>query len=81
MAQRFIKYMTRDGDRWDLLAWQMYGDAARYADIIAANPSVAIAPVLPVGITLYVPVLAAAAATPQNLPPWTIAAMRAGTGA
>ncbi|MEI4920417.1 tail protein X, partial [Klebsiella pneumoniae] len=24
----YLEHLTRDGDRWDLLAWHYYGDAA-----------------------------------------------------
>lgn len=66
-----IEHITRDGDRWDLLAWEYYGDATAYETIIAANPSVAISPILPSGIIILVPVLEEAETdTTEGLPPW-----------
>lgn len=36
----FLEHVTRDGERWDSLAWQYYGDPLGYPRIIAANPHV-----------------------------------------
>ncbi|MFT2542069.1 tail protein X, partial [Escherichia coli] len=33
----FLEHVTRDGERWDSLAWQYYGDPLGYPRIIAAN--------------------------------------------
>lgn len=65
-----IIYVTKDGDRWDLIAWDHYGDAERYEPIIVANPDVAITPTLPGGIKLQIPVLDDARPTIAGLPPW-----------
>lgn len=65
---RFFDYVTRDGDRWDLIADRMYGDPWAFERIIRANPKVPIRPSMPGGITLRIPVIA----TPPTaaLPPW-----------
>lgn len=66
-----IEHVTKDGDRWDLLAWEYYGDATGYERIIAANPAVAIEPILPSGIKILVPVLTEEETdTTGGLPPW-----------
>lgn len=52
---RYLEHITTDGERWDNLAWHYYGDALAYERIIAANPHVAIYPVLPSGIQLIIP--------------------------
>lgn len=66
-----IEHITKDGDRWDLLAWDYYGDATVYEKIIAANPSVPIVPVLPSGIVILIPVVTEAETdTAEGLPPW-----------
>jgi phage tail protein X len=67
-----IRNVTREGDRWDLLAWEYYGDATAYERIVAANPAIPILPILPSGLTVMIPVQDAAAATvtPEGLPPW-----------
>ncbi|HDK0456215.1 TPA: tail protein X [Escherichia coli] len=62
---------TRDGERWDSLAWQYYGDPLGYPRIIAANPHVAITPVLPSGLLLLIPVIEAEEATTEDdIAPW-----------
>lgn len=73
MATGFIEHITAEGDRWDHLAWQYYGDPLAYEGIILANPAVPIIPVLPAGVRILIPVLDAPAATPTapaGLPPW-----------
>lgn len=67
----FRSHTTSAGDRWDLLAWKYYGDASKYEPIIAANPDVVIAPILPAGIRLLIPILDAAdLIDSEDLPPW-----------
>ena len=34
----YLPYLTREGDRWDLIAYRVYGDVAKQDLIIAANP-------------------------------------------
>jgi len=72
MARHTLIHITRQGERWDAIAWQYYGDAHRYAPILAANPHVPITPMLPVGIRLNIPVLARGAdnTSREGLPPW-----------
>lgn len=67
-----LEIRTRDGDRWDLLAYRYYGDPYRYEPIVAANPHVPIGPFLESGLLLAIPILPApATATSDNdLPPW-----------
>ncbi|QQJ05214.1 hypothetical protein HFQ69_23510 [Salmonella enterica subsp. enterica serovar Agona] len=67
----FLEHITRDGERWDSLAWQYYGDPLGYPRIIAANPHVAITPVLPSGVLLLIPVIEAEdARTEEDIAPW-----------
>ncbi|EDZ5669685.1 hypothetical protein GOF54_19355 [Salmonella enterica] len=67
---RYLEHVTTDGERWDNLAWRYYGDdALAYERIIAANPHVAIMPVLPSGVRLIIPVISVTQTTPE-LPPW-----------
>jgi len=73
MAQHTLIHITTAGERWDLIAWHYYGDAYRYAPLIAANPHVPITPALPAGIRLNIPVLAREsgnAVSKHGLPPW-----------
>lgn len=70
MIETFLEYRTLDGDRWDSIAWKLYGDAWAYEAIVAANPSVPIMPVLPGGILLRIPLRAARELEAAQLPPW-----------
>lgn len=68
-----IEHITREGDRWDLLAWEYYGDALGYERIIAANVHVDIIPILPSGLVLNIPVIeepVAELSESEELPPW-----------
>lgn len=66
----FFKYITKDADRWDLIAYEFYGNAALYEPIITANPEVPITPILPSGINLKIPVLEQENTIEFKLPPW-----------
>lgn len=66
----FIEYVTKDGDRWDLIAHRMYGDAFAYEPIIAANPDIPITPVLAGGLRILVPLREPSKIEDAELPPW-----------
>lgn len=73
---RIVFETTRPGDRWDLIAFRMYGDATRYREIIDANrhlfatdPLAPIPTVLAAGIELRIPILEDAT-SPEDVPPW-----------
>lgn len=67
--KEFYEYITREGDRWDLIAYEFYGDAMLYEPIVVANPDVPIVPILPSGIKLRIPVIDVKD-TIKELPPW-----------
>jgi phage tail protein X len=69
---QFILHVTKSGERWDLLAWQYYGDPTDYSPIIVANPNVAIEPVFDAGISIAVPILQKSAVVTADLPPWKL---------
>lgn len=69
---QFILHITTAGERWDLLAWQYYGDATDYSPIIVANPNVPIEPVFDAGIAIAVPILQKSAIVSADLPPWKL---------
>lgn len=67
----YVPYTTQQRDRWDLIAWRHYGDPYAFEAIIAANPTVPIAAVLPAGIRLAIPLRAQQPMQQaQLLPPW-----------
>jgi phage tail protein X len=69
---QFILHVTTAGERWDLLAWQYYGDPTDYSAIIMANPNVPIEPVFDAGISIEVPLQQKRAVVTANLPPWKL---------
>ncbi len=71
-AGQFILHITTAGERWDLLAWQYYGNATDYSPIIMANPNVAIEPVFDAGISIAVPILQKGSVVTADLPPWKL---------
>jgi phage tail protein X len=67
----YVEYITQDRDRWDLIAWNHYGDPYQFERIIKANPTVPITPELQGGIRLAIPVIdAPLLAGAEQLPPW-----------
>lgn len=69
MADEYLTHVTREGERWDALAFRYYGSAYRYDPIVRANPQVPLTLALPAGLTLRIPVLEALPTT-EDLPPW-----------
>lgn len=66
------KYITRQGDRLDLVAYLLYGDPLRWRELIDANPALPIISEFPAGLELEVPILSAGELNSEsiNLPPW-----------
>ena len=69
-AAQYIEHITLAGDRWDLIAWNYYGDPALYSALIISNPAVAVEPVFEAGVRLVIPILPKNAVTSTDLPPW-----------
>ena len=68
----FITHITSAGERWDLLAWQYYGDATLFGPIIQTNPQIPIEAVFEAGLTIGVPLLIVNPTVQESadLPPW-----------
>lgn len=67
-----FNYRTKQGERWDMIAYKMYGAMTGIATLIEANPSVPIDTVLPDGTILIIPIIDNTDSTiiTTNLPPW-----------
>jgi len=65
-----MKYITKDGDRWDLIAYRLYGDPYVYDALLLYNPQYSHMPVLPAGIELTVPELEYEEDITEVAPPW-----------
>jgi len=70
VAPSAVQYTTGPSDRWDLVAWRVYGDPTQINAVIMANPVVPISPVLPQGVPLYCPLIAPPG-PPANSTPWS----------
>jgi len=70
VAPSAVQYTTGMADRWDLIAWRVYGDPTHVNPVIMANPTVPISPVLPQGIPIYCPLIEPPA-PPANSTPWS----------
>jgi phage tail protein X len=66
----YYEYITKDGDRWDLIAYDFYANPTLYEPIITANPDVPIIPILPSGLKLKIPVIEDNNQIQFELPPW-----------
>lgn len=70
MAETLLKHIVRQGERWDNLSYQYYGNAFEYSRIMDANPHISFCEVLPTGVTVYIPVLNVKPTNNENMPPW-----------
>ena len=66
----YYSYITKDNDRWDLIAYTFYNDETKYERIIEANPNIPITPILKAGLKLKIPVLDETETIKFELPPW-----------
>lgn len=66
----YYSYITKDCDRWDLIAYKFYKNPTMYEEIIKANPHVPIEPILQPGIKLKIPVFEESETIKFELPPW-----------
>lgn len=65
-----IRYITRDGDRWDLIAHKHYGNAFEIERLIAANPHLPLAEQFASGLTVFVPVVESKPQSNADMPWW-----------
>ena len=66
----YYSYITKDNDRWDLIAYKYYKNPTLYEEIIKANPEIKITPLLDSGIKLKIPVLEESETIKFETPPW-----------
>lgn len=68
----FLEYITKEGDRWDIIAFKAYGDATLINGLIEANKATVISAVLTAGTRLKVPILEESdiEINSELLPPW-----------
>ena len=67
---KYVRYVTKEGDRWDQISNLHYGNPYAYEQIIDANKSAPIVEQLPAGIVLAIPVVPRSTIAASSLPPW-----------
>lgn len=76
MGKEYFEHTTKAGDRWDLIAFDYYGDAKLIKPLLMANPDLLGDPDVPAplvfdkGVQIRVPVLAETEIAASQLPPW-----------
>ena len=66
----YLEHVTKEGERWDQLAFLYYGDALAFERIMAANPEMPLTSTLPGGVAILIPVVDSNTTSLQDLPPW-----------
>lgn len=66
----YKEYTTKQGDRWDTIAYREYGNCFKYAPLIMCNPDVPISPIIPEGTKLIIPVFETTEEKEEGLPVW-----------
>ncbi|WP_028844714.1 tail protein X [Thermodesulfovibrio thiophilus] len=64
-----MKYITKDNDRWDLIAYQFYGNPYLYEPIMLENPDKISYFAFPAGVMLEIPAIWVDE-TIEVSPPW-----------
>jgi|YNPMSStandDraft_1061717.scaffolds.fasta_scaffold150636_2 phage tail protein X len=64
-----MKYITKDGDKWDSIAYEVYDDPYLYEPIMLENPEHMKRLVFPAGVVLEIPSIYIDP-TVEVSPPW-----------
>jgi len=59
---------TSVGERWDSVAYKMYGDSTQVGLLIQYNPGILVADYIPAGTNVFVPLLTPPAVTTSTTP-------------
>ena len=71
VAKGYLQHIASDGDRWDSLSYQYYGDATAYEQIITANRHLPITAMLTAGQIVFIPIINKPKAHgADTIPPW-----------
>jgi len=67
-----VNYTTKQGERWDLLAYRFYGTVKSMNILTDANPSVPLSPMIEMGTNLVIPIIdnTSDLVLKVNVPPW-----------
>lgn len=69
-----FNYISKEGDRWDILADVFYGSNKSINVLTDANPLVALSKIIPIGSNIIVPIInnTSVSILTTNLPPWML---------
>jgi hypothetical protein len=62
--------ITKAGDRWDTIAFRVYGDVKFMPDVIKENPEIPLDIPIPAGTILKILIKEVAETNKELLPPW-----------
>ena len=68
--QTYLEHIVKQSERWDTLAYKYYGNPFEVNRLIDANPQVAFCEELPLGQTIYIPVIKEPPTSNLDMPPW-----------
>lgn len=68
----YTDYITKAGDRWDLIAYKAYGSVDKMGEVIRANPDIPVTDELSEGLLLKIPIIEEVTVKTDKelLPPW-----------
>jgi len=68
----YLQYVTKEGDRWDNIAFKSYGNPGLSKQIIEANPNILVTATIQGGQILNIPIQQEEEVMTKNelLPPW-----------
>lgn len=67
----YIEHTAKQGDRWDTLAFQYYGDAFGFERLVVANPHIPIRPFIAPGTLVAIPLIEPDdVGITEDMPPW-----------
>ena len=70
-TQGYLQHIASDGDRWDSLSYQYYGNATAYEQIITANRHLPITTTLTAGQIVFIPMISKPKTSfDHTVPPW-----------
>ena len=65
----YLQHIASEGDRWDSLSYQYYGNALAYEQIIIANRHLTINATLTAGQIIFIPIIDPPP-QPKDVPIW-----------
>lgn len=65
----YLQHIASEGDRWDSVSYQYYGDATAYEQIIIANKHLPITATLSAGQIVFIPIISTPPKT-DDIPAW-----------